>query len=146
MPVRQEPGEDDARGPDYRRRGSRPVEFLPQDLQHTPPTQILNQLEDELPERVAQERTQLVVCHDDLCLPNILIEPVTDRVTGLIDLGRLGTADCHADLAPLLATARTTWPDEETAREAEHDFVQRYGAQIDPERQDFYLRLDPLTW
>jgi streptomycin 3"-kinase len=122
------------------------VEFLPLELQHTPPTKILEQLEDELPQRVAQERAQLVVCHGDLCLPNILIDPVRSEVTGLIDLGRLGTADPHADIALLLATARVTWPDEETAREAEHDFAQWYGTEPDPERRGFYLRLDPLTW
>jgi streptomycin 3"-kinase len=122
------------------------VEFLPLELQHTSPPQILEQLEDELPQRVAQERAQLAVCHGDLCLPNILIDPATSQVTGLIDLGRLGTADPHTDIALLLATARVTWPDEDTARRAEYDFAQRYGTELDPERQDFYLRLDPLTW
>jgi streptomycin 3"-kinase len=86
------------------------------------------------------------VCHGDLCLPNILIDPVTHHVTGLIDLGRLGTADPHADIALLLATARTIWPDEPTARQAESDFDRWYGTAVDRERQEFYLRLDPLTW
>ena len=122
------------------------VEFLPSSLQHTPPGLILKQLEDELPKRIAQERSQLVVCHGDLCLPNVLVGPVTSQVTGLIDLGRLGTADPYADIALLLATARATWPGEETARRAEYDFAQLYGTELDPERQDFYLRLDPLTW
>jgi streptomycin 3"-kinase len=122
------------------------VGFLPQALQQTPPTRILKQLEEELPKRVAQERSQLVVCHGDMCLPNILIDNVTGQVTGIVDLGRLGTADPYADIALLLATARVTWPDEETARQAECDFAQWYGTELDPERQDFYLRLDPLTW
>jgi streptomycin 3"-kinase len=86
------------------------------------------------------------VCHGDLCLPNILIDPVTNQVTGFIDLGRLGTADPHADIALLLATARATWTDEATARQAEYDFAQWYGTELDAERQGFYLRLDPLTW
>jgi streptomycin 3"-kinase len=122
------------------------VGFLPLALQHTPPLQILRQLEAELPRRVTQEDAQLVVCHGDLCLPNILIDPVTHHVTGLIDLGRLGTADPHADIALLLTTARTIWPDEQTARQAEQDFDQWYGTAVDRERQEFYLRLDPLTW
>ncbi|HET7070016.1 MAG TPA: phosphotransferase [Nocardioides sp.] len=37
------------------------VEFLPEALQRTPPTQILEEIETELPVRLAQERTQLVV-------------------------------------------------------------------------------------
>jgi streptomycin 3"-kinase len=32
------------------------------------------------------------------------------------------------------------------ARQAEQEFAEIYGTQLDPERQDFYLRLDPLTW
>jgi streptomycin 3"-kinase len=122
------------------------IGFLPLALQSTPPPLILEQLEAELPRRQAQEGAALVVCHGDLCLPNVLIDPVTDQVTGLIDLGRLGTADPHADIALLLATARTIWPDEQTARRAEQDFDQWYGTAVDPERQDFYLRLDALTW
>ena len=41
----------------------------------------------------------LVVAHGDACLPNVLIDPETGEVTGLVDLGRLGIADRHADLA-----------------------------------------------
>jgi len=122
------------------------VEFLPEPLQHTPPAQILDQIEGELPDRLAQESTQKVVCHGDLCLPNILVDPSTDQVNALIDLGRLGTADPYADIALLLATARDTWPDEKTARRADQDFAEQYGTELDPERQEFYLRLDPLTW
>ena len=41
----------------------------------------------------------VVVCHGDLCLPNVLIDPQTFEVTGLIDLARLGVADRYVDLA-----------------------------------------------
>ena len=122
------------------------VEFLPVTLQGTPPAQIIEQIETELPVRLAQERAQLVVCHGDLCLPNILVDPATGQVTGLIDLGRLGTADPYGDIALLLATARETWTDEVMARRADQEFAEIYGTELDPERQDFYLRLDPLTW
>jgi streptomycin 3"-kinase len=122
------------------------VGFLPEALQRTPPTQILQQIEVELPVRVAQERTQLVVCHGDLCLPNILVDPAGGQVTALIDLGRTGTADPYGDIALLLATARQTWSDEATARRADQELAEIYGTDLDPERQDFYLRLDPLTW
>ena len=65
----------------------------------------MEQIEAELPVRLAQERAS-VVCHGDLCLPNILVNPDIGQVTGLIDLGRLGTADPYGDIALLLATAR----------------------------------------
>lgn len=104
------------------------------------------ELEDELPRRQRQEEDERVICHGDLCLPNILIDPDTMRVAGLIDLGRLGVADPYADLALLLANARETWPDEVTARAADHEFSELYGIDLDAERQRFYLLLDPLTW
>ena len=122
------------------------AEFLPQHLIDTPPTVILDGLERDLRLRREQEAADTVVCHGDFCLPNILIDPDTSLVAGLIDLGRLGRADPYADIALLLANARETWPDERTARQADHDFASRYGITLDPERLDFYLRLDPLTW
>jgi streptomycin 3"-kinase len=122
------------------------VEFLPVALQRTPPELILDRIRAELPARLAQESAELVVGHGDLCLPNILVDPRAGLVTGLIDLGRLGTADPYGDIALLLATAREIWPDGSTARRAEQEFVEVYGAELDPERRDFYLRLDPLTW
>lgn len=122
------------------------VGFLPEALQGTPPAQILESIDAELPVRLAEERTELVVCHGDLCLPNILVDPATGQVTALVDLGRLGTADPYGDIALLLATAHDTWPDRETARRADQEFADLYGIRLDAERQDFYLRLDPLTW
>lgn len=122
------------------------AEFLPKELQGISPTAILTELEEELPERLAQERTERVVCHGDLCLPNVLIDPDTSEVTGLIDLGRLGHADPYVDIAVLLASAREIWPDETTARRADHDFAQQYGIDLSPGRLWFYRRLDPLTW
>ncbi|MEI7055299.1 APH(3'') family aminoglycoside O-phosphotransferase [Nocardioides sp. CCNWLW239] len=122
------------------------TEFLPVSLQQTPPAQILDQIEEELPRRRRQEEDERVVCHGDLCLPNILVDPDFMRVTGLIDLGRLGVADPYADIALLLANARETWPDEITARASDHEFGELYGIDLDAERQRFYLLLDPLTW
>lgn len=122
------------------------IDFLPVALQDTSPADILAGLESELPSREVQEEADAVVCHGDFCLPNILVDPGASRVTGLIDLGRLGRADPYADIALLLANARETWPDENTAREADEEFAARYGIALDAGRQDFYLRLDPLTW
>ncbi len=122
------------------------TEFLPVSLQQVPPTRILGELEDQLSQRQRQEKAERVVCHGDLCLPNILIDPDTMSVTGLIDLGRLGLADPYADISLLLANARETWPDEVTAREADDEFAELYGIDLDAERQRFYLLLDPLTW
>lgn len=122
------------------------TEFLPEHLVATPPAEILAGLERALPELRAGEARDAVVCHGDFCLPNIVIDPATSRVGGLIDLGRLGRADPYADIALLLANARESWSDEPRARRADREFAARYGIDLDAERLDAYLRLDPLTW
>ncbi|MGW9431844.1 APH(3'') family aminoglycoside O-phosphotransferase [Streptomyces decoyicus] len=121
-------------------------EFLPVEQQHTPATELLDRLTPQVARRRDQEAADTVVCHGDLCLPNIVLDPQTLNVSGFIDLGRLGPADRHADLALLLANARETWPDEERARAADAAFAERYGTALDHDRLRFYLHLDPLTW
>ncbi|MGB3330785.1 MAG: APH(3'') family aminoglycoside O-phosphotransferase [Thermomicrobiales bacterium] len=110
------------------------------------PAMILADLERALPPMLALEAGDAVVCHGDPCLPNIMVDPGTLAVSGWIDLGRLGVADRHADLALLLANARETWPDAATARWAESVVAERHAAFIDADRLAFHLRLDPLTW
>ncbi|WP_424923792.1 APH(3'') family aminoglycoside O-phosphotransferase [Amycolatopsis granulosa] len=121
-------------------------EFLPVEQQSTPTAELLARLVPQIERRRAEEVADTVICHGDLCLPNIVIDPDTGEVSGFIDLGRLGRADRHADLALLLANARETWPDEERARAADAEFAERYGIAPDPGRLRFYLHLDPLTW
>jgi kanamycin kinase len=58
------------------------------------PQQLLNELHSTVP-----TFEDLVVCHGDLCLPNVLLDPDTLTVTGIIDVGRLGTGDRYSDLA-----------------------------------------------
>ncbi|MEV7865577.1 APH(3'') family aminoglycoside O-phosphotransferase [Streptomyces sp. NPDC088124] len=127
-------------------RGAVHPEFLPEEQQGTPAGELLARLEPRLGRRLAEEAARSVVCHGDLCLPNIILDPETLDVVGFIDLGRLGRADPYADIALLLANSRETWTDEEQARAADEAFAQRYGAVLDRERERFYLHLDPLTW
>ena len=99
--------------------------FLSDEQRRVPPPRLLDALRTELPTRLAQEPGDEVVCHGDPCLPNFMVDG--DVCTGVIDLGRLGVADRHADLALLAADS---------------------GRPVagDPERLRFYLALDPLTW
>ncbi|MEU9607233.1 APH(3'') family aminoglycoside O-phosphotransferase [Streptomyces sp. NPDC048057] len=127
-------------------RGAVNPDFLPQEQRDTPGTELLARLAPQLDERLAQEAAETVVCHGDLCLPNIVLDPATLRVSGFIDLGRLGRADRYADISLLLANSRDTWPDERQARAADEAFAEHYGIALDAERQRFYLHLDPLTW
>lgn len=121
-------------------------DFLPEEQQHTPAAELLARLEPQLAERRKQAADDTVVCHGDLTLPNIVLDPRTLNVAGFIDLGRLGLADRHTDLAVLLTNARETWPTEAEARTRDAAFAQHYGTTPDPTRLRFYLHLDPLTW
>lgn len=135
-----------ARARDVVARGAVHPEFLPVEQQHTPAAELLDRLVPQVDRRREQEAADTVVCHGDLCLPNIVLDPRTLDVSGFIDLGRLGLADRHADLSLLLANARETWAGEEEARAADAAFAERYGTALDHERLRFYLHLDPLTW
>ncbi|MFB4194483.1 APH(3'') family aminoglycoside O-phosphotransferase [Streptomyces carpaticus] len=121
-------------------RGAVNPEFLSEEQRGTPPAELLARLTPQLDHRLAQEADDAVVCHGDLTLPNILLDPDTARVTGFIDLGRLGRADPYADLALLFGTAR------EAGLDGAASFTRRYGIAHDPGRERFYRHLDPLTW
>ncbi|MET9297091.1 APH(3'') family aminoglycoside O-phosphotransferase [Streptomyces sp. NPDC003077] len=127
-------------------RGAVNPEFLPEEQQDTPADELLARLAPQVEHRLAQEAADTVVCHGDLCLPNIVLDPETLTVAGFIDLGRLGRADRYADISLLLANARETWTDEEQANAADQAFADRYGIALDRDRERFYLHLDPLTW
>ncbi|GLY65422.1 putative streptomycin phosphotransferase [Amycolatopsis taiwanensis] len=127
-------------------RGAVNPDFLPVEQQQTPPESLLARLAPQVEWRLGQEAAESVVCHGDLCLPNIILNPVTLDVAGFIDLDRLGTADPYADIALLLGNARGTWRDEEQAAVADETFARRYGTRLDDDRRRFYLHLDPLTW
>jgi streptomycin 3"-kinase len=128
-------------------RGAVNAEFLPDEHRNTPPSELLAELRPQLEHRLVQETRDRVVCHGDACLPNLMLDPITSGCTGLIDLGRLGTADRYADIALLLASSRETWCDEDEAGCADDEFFRSYGIEtIDRDRLRFYLDLDPLTW
>ena len=86
-----------------------------------------------------------MLSHGDFCLPNVFIED--GRVSGLIDLGRAGTADRWQDIALCLRSLRdnargrfgTVCPgfDEEL-------LLRRLGMAPDREKIRYYLLLDEL--
>ncbi|MFX3232468.1 phosphotransferase, partial [Klebsiella pneumoniae] len=95
----------------------------------------------------AIDSDDMVVCHGDPCMPNFMVDPKTLQCTGLIDLGRLGTADRYADLALMIANAEENWAAPDEAERAFAVLFNVLGIEApDRERLAFYLRLDPLTW
>ncbi|MEV0610624.1 APH(3') family aminoglycoside O-phosphotransferase [Polymorphospora rubra] len=79
----------------------------------------------------------LVVCHNDLSLANVLVAG-DGTVTGVVDVGRLGVADRYSDLAIVTRDLAGDWHPDHAAR-----FLTRYGlSHVDRARIDFYRLLD----
>jgi kanamycin kinase len=88
-------------------------------------------------QQLRPSREDLVVCHGDYCLPNVLID--NWQVCGFVDFGNLGVADRWADLA--VATWSVTWnlgPGWEDA------FFRAYGVERDSRKIAFYRLLYDL--
>ncbi|GAA4006968.1 aminoglycoside 3'-phosphotransferase [Deinococcus rubellus] len=80
----------------------------------------------------------LVVAHGDACLPNFLVSG--DYVEAVLDVGRLGIADRHQDLALARRSLRRNADDEM----ADH-FLDTYGRSlIDLAKLEYYQGLDEL--
>lgn len=80
----------------------------------------------------------LVVCHGDYCLPNVLLSD--GQVRGYLDLGRLGVADRWLDLA--VATWSVTW---NLGPGWEDCFLAAYGVPRDARKQACYRLLYELV-
>ncbi|MCZ6486456.1 MAG: aminoglycoside 3'-phosphotransferase [Acidobacteria bacterium] len=101
--------------------------------QHFTPQEALKELEAKMP--VSED---VVLCHGDYCLPNVLIKE--GRVSGYVDLGELGLADRWWDLA--VATWSLTW---NLGQGWEDLFLERYRIDADPERIGYFRLLYDLT-
>ncbi len=136
-----------ARAADVVARDAGNRDFLSVHDKETSAGELLARVERELAVRLEQEKSDRVVCHGDPCMPNFMIDPRTFRCTGMIDLGRLGTADRYADLALMTANARETWTSPDQEKRASAILFDALGIVApDRARLDFSLRLDPLTW
>ena len=104
--------------------------------------ELLVEAEQLLPGMTQLEAGDLAVVHGDACLPNALVDPETLRFAGWVDLGRLGVADRHWDLA--LATRSTG--DEALnpgfGPDAAAELLRAYALPADDGRLAFYRLLD----
>jgi aminoglycoside 3'-phosphotransferase-2 len=83
------------------------------------------------------EKEDLVVTHGDYCLPNILINPDTEEITGFVDVGRVGVSDRYQDLA--LCSRSIGWNMGQTWIEP---FMEAYGLRMNKAKYNFYTLLD----
>lgn len=104
----------------------------------------------ELKRRVPQE-SDLVFCHGDYCLPNILFNNFTNNITdnkysvsGFIDFDRAGVSDKYNDLAISSRSIATNIGDD-VDRKYEALFFETYGlSDIDHDKIKYYRMLDEL--
>jgi aminoglycoside phosphotransferase len=103
---------------------------------------LLDELMELRPRAEELETTDLVVCHGDACLPNVLVDPETLTVTGMIDVGRLGVADRHLDLALAVRSVSDTSLNPAYGPGVVDAVLAAYGRSADPWRLSFYRLLD----
>ncbi len=100
---------------------------------HMAPAQALAKLEAERP-----TTEDVVLCHGDYCLPNVLVD--AGRISGYVDLGGLALADRWWDLS--VATWSVTW---NLGPGWEDVFLKAYGIDADPERMRYFRLLYDLA-
>jgi aminoglycoside phosphotransferase len=103
---------------------------------------LLDELVELRPRAEKLEVGDLVLCHGDACLPNFLVDPETFEVTGMVDVGRLGVADRHLDLALAVRSISDTTLNPAYGPAAAEAVLAAYGTPPDPWRLDFYRLLD----
>ncbi|MGP4029084.1 APH(3') family aminoglycoside O-phosphotransferase [Actinomadura sp. 3N407] len=86
----------------------------------------------------------LAVCHGDLSEPNVLFDPDTCEVSGVIDTARLGVADRWVDLA-IAVRSLNGEPGSQFGPWAAGRYLDRYGIEPDPDKTAFYLLLDEFV-
>ena len=105
--------------------------------------QLRARAENEVAELLATRPRQedLAVCHGDLCVPNVLFDPGTCEVTGVIDTDRLGVADRWADLAIITRSLAARYNPQYGPWAADR-LLDRYRVPPDPAKIAFYRLLD----
>ncbi|WP_091453436.1 APH(3') family aminoglycoside O-phosphotransferase [Micromonospora inyonensis] len=98
------------------------------------------QLWDKLSRKVPPPEDDLVVCHGDLCLDNVLIDPDTLELAGIIDVDRLGVSDRWFDLALALYNIGEDDVWGYGPAHSEH-FLRRYGCPTVDEYKLAYFQL-----
>ncbi|MGH6854837.1 MAG: APH(3') family aminoglycoside O-phosphotransferase [Aestuariivirga sp.] len=85
--------------------------------------------------REVPDHEDLVVTHGDACLSNLMAEH--GMFTGFIDIGRLGVADRHQDLALIARDIATNFGTHWV-----EPFFRRYGYTADPAKLAFFQLMD----
>ena len=82
------------------------------------------------------------VTHGDYAAPNVFIDPVSLRFTGILDLSRLGAGDRYVDLSLMFKSLRGTLNPQYGGPPAARRFVELYGGDPGDPRIEHYITLD----
>ena len=86
----------------------------------------------------------LVLCHGDRCLPNVLLNDDLE-ISGWIDLGRVGVMDLHWDLALIVGSLEMDLNPQFNGWSER--FLEAYGLDvINHETLEFYVQFDRFFW
>jgi streptomycin 3"-kinase len=132
---------------DVVRRGAVDLDNLDPADRPTAPSDLLAGLRAQADLMSRLEPADLVVCHGDACLPNVLLDPDTWQCVGLVDLGRLGVADRYLDLSLVAANVGSAGMFPQFSAADADTLLRAYGLD-DPDRVRlrFYQVLDALSW
>lgn len=104
------------------------------------PQELLGWLQAHRPQE------EFVLSHGDFCLPNVFAEG--DRVTGFIDLGKMGIADPWQDLAIVNRSLKHNFAGKYGGKIYEgflpERLFERLGAEVDRQKMKYYFLLDEL--
>ena len=105
------------------------------------PEELLRWLERNRPQE------DIVLTHGDFCLPNIFAEG--NRISGFIDLGKMGPADRWQDIAIALRSLKDNFAGNHNGGKKYLDFtpqmlLDELGLDMDYEKQRYYALLDEL--
>ena len=114
---------------------------LDEERQNWSAEQLLVALDAQVPGMRAREVP--VVTHGDWCLPNVVLDPLSIEVVGLIDTGRSGLADRYQDLALMTRSLLSTRLNPQYGPVYAERFLKRYGHDpADDDKLAFYRLLD----
>ena len=101
---------------------------------------LVRELEWLLP--AAQAAEDVVVTHGDWCLPNILLDPQTIEVVGIVDAARAGRAGRCMDLALMNRSLRSAHLNPQYGPARAERYLARCGANDAADKLAFYELLD----
>jgi kanamycin kinase len=89
------------------------------------------------------EREVVTVTHGDWCLPNVVLDPDTITVTGVLDTARAGRADRYVDLALMHRSLGQETLNPQYGRRLADRYLRRCGHDpVDDDKLEFYRLLD----